>query len=287
MSMIAVGGIAALVTGAVWSSVREYRRTRWRMALIAQINDTLSPICCLYADGFRTDEINGRRARWQPFIIAVTLAQVAIYDFSPGTLEPCFVLAPDQLRWFGRPQKYHGGRNEIWLHMQVDQRWVVVKLRMYRHDMQAVVRALKVIATPDQVTAYRRRRPYIHYGPVAAQVADQDMLGAWALRDPVSLYLMPSHLVVLDGVTVRQAIPLDTIQAVSAVQRADQRRAAGLVRFQADGRPLAFALQPYEAFAGALGEAARRTLEDPVEWLERKKKKPALADDLDDDEDFS
>jgi hypothetical protein len=33
--------------------------------------------------------------------------------------------------------------------------------------------------------------------------------------------------------------------------------------------------------------SGRRTLEDPVEWSERKKKKPALADDLDDDEDFS
>jgi hypothetical protein len=57
---------------------------------------------------------------------------------------------------------------------------------------------------------------------------------------------------------------------------------AGLVQFQADGKPLAFALKPYEAFAAALGEAARRTLEDPVEWLGRKKKK---TEDGDDDED--
>jgi hypothetical protein len=284
---MAVGGVAALVAGTVWASVREVRRARWRAALIAHINASLSPICCLYADGFRTEQINGRRTRWQPFIIAVTPSQVAIYDGVPGTLEPCFALTPDQLRWFGRPQKYHAGRNDIWLHVEIERQWIVVKLRMVRYAMQDVVRALKVVATPEQVIAYRRRRPYIHYGPVTAQPADQDMLGAWVLHDPVSLYLTPSHLVVLEDTTVRRAIPLETIQAVSAVRRADQRRAAGLVRFQADGQPLAFALQPYEAFAQALGEAARRTLEDPVEWLARKKKKPSLADDLDDDEDFS
>jgi hypothetical protein len=287
VSITVVGGMTALVAGTVWAGVREVRRARWRKALIAHLNASLSPICCLYGEGFRTDEINGQRTRWQPFIIALTPSQVAIYDGTPGTQEPCFTLAPDQLRWFGRPQKYHGGRNDIWLHVEIDQQWVVVKLRLYRYAMQDVVRALKAIATPEQVTAYRRRRPYIHYGPVTAQPIDQDMLGAWVLHEPVSLYLMPSHLVVLDGVTVRQAIPLETIQAVSAVRRADRWRAAGLVRFQADGQPLAFALQPYEAFANALGEAARRTLEDPVEWLARKKKKPTLADDLDDDEDFS
>lgn len=287
MSIIAAGGLAALIAGAAWSSVREYRRARWRVALVTHVNSTLSPLCCLYADGFRTEEINGQRAHWRPFLIAVTPSQIAIYNYAPGALEPYFTLAPDQLRWFGRPKKYHTGRNEIWLHAQIDQRWVVVKLRMYRHDMQAVVRALKAIATPEQVIAYRRRRPYIHYGPVMAQPAEQDMLGAWTLGDPVSLYLMPSYLVVLDGPAVGQAIPLETIQGVSAVRRADQRRAAGLVRFQADGQALAFALKRYEAVASALGEAARHTLEDPVEWLARKKKKPSLADDLDDDEDFS
>jgi len=52
------------------------------------------------------------------------------------------------------------------------------------------------------------------------------------------------------------------------------------VRFQFGDEALAFAVDDHQRFASLLGEAARRTLEDPVEW-QRKKKKPDEDDDWD------
>ena len=149
--------------------------------------------------------------------------------------------------------------------------------------MQRLVRALKEFATPEQVIAYRRRRPYVHYGPVTVRPAEQDMLGAWTLGDSVALYLMPTGLVLLDGATVRQA---DRAEYDPGGERNPTCRPAndGGVGSLYGGRPtVAFALKPYEAFASALADAARHTLEDPVEWLGRKKKK---GDDLDIDEEL-
>jgi hypothetical protein len=283
---VITGAILAFVGWVTWAGIRQGRRYRAAKALIRQITKTEDTLGCIYSQAlrFQVVELNGKRSRWQPFVIAVTPARVAIYGLRTPLKAPSFTLTPDQLRWFGRPKKYSYLRNEIWLHGEIEGRWMWVRLRLYREEMQALVRALKAFATPEQVIAYRRRRPYIHFGPVTARPAAQDVHGAWALDEPVSLYLMPTCLVMLDGIAIRENIALKTIQGVSAIRRADQVRSAGLVRFEADGRPLAFALKPYEAFAMALGAAARHTLEDPVEWLGRKKKK---ADGWEDDEEFS
>jgi hypothetical protein len=149
-------------------------------------------------------------------------------------------------------------------------------------SMQILVRTLKEVVPEDLVTAYRRRRPYVHYGPAAARPAAQDMQGAWTLGVPVDLYLMPLALLILEGPTVQRTIPLDQVQRVAAIKRLDQPGAAGLVRFEASGEPLAFALAQHEAFAQALAEAARRTLEDPIEWQRKKKKQVDGADDEED-----
>jgi hypothetical protein len=279
------GFIVVLLVWLVLWRVLEDRRARAARVLIQQIESTMHPLCCIVSEGarFQTVEINGKRSRWQPFMIAVMPSHIAVYRLPPDE-EPCLIVTPDQLRWFGRPKKYGYGWNRIWLHAEIDGQWLLIKLRLGREPMRLLVRALKEIATPEQVTAYRRRRPYIHYGPITAQPATQDMLGAWSLDGPVSLYLMPLSLVVLDGTTVRQTVALAAIQGVSAIRRADRPGTAGLVRFEADGKPLAYALDSYETFATLLGEAARRTLENPVEWLGRKKKK---SDEPDDDEEFS
>jgi hypothetical protein len=285
VDVVVIGFIVVLLVWLVWSSIQETRYRRAGGALVQQIESTMHPLSCILSEGarFRTVEINGRRSHWQPFMIAVMPSQVAIYRLPPDE-GPCLSVTPDQLRWFGRPKKYSYGWNQIWLHAEIDGRWLMIKIRLGREPMRLLVRALKEIATPEQVTAYRRRRPYIHYGPITAQPATQDMLGTWSLDGPVSLYLMPLFLVVLDGAAVRQTVALAAIQEVSAIHRVDRFGTAGLVRFEADGEPLAFALNSYETFARLLGEAARRTLENPVEWLGRKKKK---SDETDDDEEFS
>lgn len=172
--------------------------------------------------------------------------------------------APAQIRWLGRPKKYNIGQNELWIHMEQGGQWWWVKLKLYQNDMRILIRTLKEVIAPELVTAYRRRRPYVHWGPVAAQPAVQDMHGAWTLDEPISLFLMPAALVLLEGMTVQRSIPIERVQQVSAFRRLDQPRAAGLVRFTVDEETHAFALGAFEEFAAALAEAARRTLDDPV-----------------------
>ncbi len=286
VSVIAPLLMAALLGAGAGSAIRNHRRAQAAQALIRRIQQTEQPLYCAQTNGIRCQTIiqGKKRSGWKAGVIAVTPDRIAAYVLG-GDSQPCAAFSPADLRWFGRPRKYSSGRNEIWLHAEHDRRWILFRVRLSRLAMHALVRALKVVATPEQVTAYRRRRPYIHYGPAPAHPAQQDIHGAWTLAGPVGLYLMPSHIVVLSGDETRRVIPLDAVQNVSAIRRLDQPDAAGLLRFEAQGEPLAFALAHHETFAAQMAEAARRTLEDPVQWARKKKKDIALEEDeLDDEE---
>lgn len=256
----------------------KYYRTA--IKLIQQLEAAEHPLFSAYSGGdkFQVRPVNGKHSPRRSFVIAVTPEHIACYAIPRDTMRD-FVITPDELRWFGRPEKYSPGINSIWFEVERETGWFLVEVRLSQYKMRGLVRAVKEIVSPELVTAYRRQRPYIHYGPVRAQPATQDILGAWTLGDPVSLYLMPRFLVRLENLIVPQTIPLETVQQVSAIQRLDQPGAAGLVRFVVDNEPVAFALDQHEAFAAALAEAAKRTLEDPVQW-QRKKKKP---DEFDED----
>ena len=201
-------------------------------------------------------------------ILFITPACFTILKRTPE-LPEIVSFTPDQLRWFGRPQKYSYGYNDIWLHIEQADGWHILKLRLYRDMMLQLVRALKSFASPKLVEAYRRRRPYVHVGPVTAQPATQDIHGAWALDAPVNLFLMPRFLVILQRQTVLRKIPLEAVQQIGALRRLDAPGAQGLVRFRAEEETFAFAVDQHDAFAAALAEAAKRTLEAP---LERKQK---------------
>lgn len=283
MSGLVIGSFLALAAWGTGRMVAGSRRRRAAQALVRQFSADKSTLLCFHSEWgrFRLETINGDRSRWRPFVIVITPDQIVIRDLAPEPRQ-AIRFAPADLRWFGRPKKYTSGTNTIWLHVALDGRWHVVRVRLTRLPMQALVRALKQVAAPEQVMAYRRRRPYVHFGPVPARPAAQDVYGAWALGEPVSLYITPAYLVVFNGEIVRQAIPLETIQNVSAARRIDQPDAAGLVRFSVDGAAAAYALDAYEPFAQALSEAARRTLEDPVMWQRKKKKPGPDAEDEDD-----
>ncbi|MCZ7541516.1 MAG: hypothetical protein M5U29_16710 [Anaerolineae bacterium] len=286
MSLIAPALMGALLGVSIGSALRNRRRAKAAQALIRRIQQAEQPLYCAQADGISCQTITQgrRRSGWQKGVIAVTRDGIAAYALD-GAGQPCASFSPADLRWFGRPRKYSSGRNEIWLHAGHERRWILLRVRLSRLAMHALVRALKVVATAEQVTAYRRRRPYIHYGPAQAHPARQDIHGAWTLAEPVGLYLMPSHIVVLSGEETQRAIPLEAVQNVSAIRRLDRPEAAGLLRFDVGGEPLAFALDRHEMFAAQVAEAARRTLEDPVQWARKKKKDIALEEEeLDDEE---
>jgi hypothetical protein len=140
------------------------------------------------------------------------------------------------------------------------------------------IRALKTIVSPTLVTAYRRRRPYIHFGPVKAQPAEQDIHGAWSLDEAILLYIMPLYVVLLRGEQVLRLLPMERLTQIAALRRLDKPEDDGLVSLTVDGEKLAFALKDYEQAAAAISEAAKRSLEEPV--MRKQKKK----DDEDEDE---
>lgn len=222
--------------------------------------------------------IGGQETRWRAGVLAILPDGVQFYP-KTQQMQEHLIFTADQLRWFGRPVKYHGGTNEMWLHLEQAGGWHLLKFGMSRYAMAKLVRALKQIATEEQNRAYRRRRPYVHYGPLHAAPAQQDIHGAWALEEVVTLYLTPSHLVILREGQVLRKFPLASIQQIGAFKRVDAPAADGLLRFQMEGEKFAFALADYEAFALALAEAAKRTLEDPI--IRKQKAKAYQADDTD------
>jgi len=280
MSGVILVSLLGLSAWSVGAGLRAHRRSRAAQRLMAQICAEREPLFCAASGGSwcQIETINGSRSARRPFVVEVSAGRVGVYPL--GGASPAWVARPDDLRWFGRPQKYHYGTNEIWLHAEIAGEWHLIKLRLSATHMRGLVRALKAIATEEQVTAYRRRRPYIHYGPAAARPATQDMLGAWTLGAPLHLYLMPLSLVLLKGSRVQRVMPLAQVQAISAIDRLDAPGEPGLVRFQVGDKALAFSVADHQRFASLLGEAARRTLEDPVLW-QRKKKKPDEADEWD------
>lgn len=284
MSGIVIVSLLGLSAWGISAGVRADRRNRAARRLVGQLQAESQPLYCVAscATWFQVETISGPRSPRRPFVVEVRDDRLALYAVD-GDSAPALVLRPEQLRWFGRPRKYHPGTNELWLHAEIDGEWRVIKLRLIPTHMRALVRALKSFASEEQISAYRRRRPYIHYGPATARPATQDVLGAWSLGEPRSLYLTPLYLVLLRGSQVERALPLDRIQNIAAIDRLDAPGEAGLVRFQVGDEALAFAVDDHQRFAALLGEAARRTLKDPVEW-QRKKKKPDEEDDGDWDE---
>lgn len=240
------------------------------------------PLYCLgypfgNSTGFRLRVIGARgdAARWNGCYVSVEQDGLHVY---PRTrhMDIHVHFPPTSLRWFGRREKYVPGRNEIWLHFASGSQWHVLMIRAERYEMQGFVRALKQIATPEQVKAYRRQRPYIHYGPAPAWPAKQDIYGAWTVdANPLSAYLMPYALVLMVGDEVRRVLPLEHVQQVEVMRRLDAPDAGGVVRFDYTGEPdtetLAFALPDYLPFGASLVEAAKRTLEDPPMFYGKKK----------------
>jgi hypothetical protein len=276
-------GVFMAFAGLLVYAVR--RQAAWMRAVAdwqARVREELHPLWMipndpylLYNARYAVESIGAPQQRWwirqrRVALLAATSDSLFIY---PKALEMRTdnVFSWKDLRWFGRPQPYQSGNNTIWLHFEYEGRWSKVSIRLSREKMMEFVRLSKEMAESDLVTAYRRRRPYIHLGPVQASLAQQDIHGAWTLDAPVQLYLMPRFLVILKGGVVSQKFPLESIQTVGALRRLDQPGAEGLVRFRVGEADFHFAVANHEAFAAALAEAAKRTLEAPLERKQKKK----------------
>lgn len=282
-------GVAGLIVsiGSLWG----YWEIR-RSARTAHLLDNLRQYEPLYLTDrwekvlYRLDNAGADASKWQRGILLVTHKRIAIYPFVPDDPEKVKALVtiqPNELRGFWRPVKYMAGVNEMWIHAHIGEHWQLLKLKLYQYDMQVLVRALKEITTPEQIKAYRRRRPYIHEGLVTAFPAHQTITGAWELDMPVQLYLMPLFLVVMRDNHVQEQIELAKIQDIGALKRMEGGKPEGLIRFFVDNELRAFAIDDYERWAELLATASKRTLEEPV-MRKRKSKDDDDIDDWDEDE---
>lgn len=264
LMVIAVG---VVLSWTAYVGIRTLRRDRRGTLLQNMLREEGTARFVTYPTGLRYQltQINGERGGWRHYVLEVTRGALTIHDLNPD-LDWRFTVTAAELRWFGRPKKYTRGANDIWLHAEIDAVWWFITLRLTRSAMQSLVRCLKDLATPEQVAAYRRQRPFVMMGPLAARPATQDAQGQWTLDAPVTVYLMPLYLVVLRGAAVQRVIALAEVQDVRAVPRSDRPRAAGVVQLETGYETLAFALPQYEAFASAAAEAVRRTHEDPERW---------------------
>ncbi len=268
ISLIFVGFILLFVW-AVLAQIRHQQAIQKRLDEIRTENPTIKFIND-WQLRYTLQTINRNSRRAGKAIIGVTPNALIVYDRSRAVVEQ-FRYSLEGLCWFGRPQKYKDGLNEIWLHLENVGDWDLLAFRMNRGQMQVFVRELKQVTSLELVTAYRRRRPYIHVGPVSANPAIQDIYGAWSLAEAIRLYLMPRYLVILDDAHVLRKIPLEHVQQIGALRRLDAPGAQGLVRFRAEEEAFSFALNDHESFAASLAEAAKRTLEAPIERKQKGK----------------
>lgn len=223
--------------------------------------------------------------KWQRCILFVGHKRLAIYPYPPKPdSAPILNIEPQELRGFWRPLAYHDKRNELWLHADFVQHWQILKLRAYRSVMYDIVRALKEISSPEQVKAYRRQRPYLHQGPSPVLPAKQSLTGEWELFNPVELYLMPLHLVILKEGIVQRVLDIAAVQSIAALKRMEGGEPVGVLRFSHDGEIFAFATNDYETWANTIAEAAKRSLEEPV--MQKAKNKTGDWDDIDEEEEL-
>lgn len=272
--------IACVIIATTLLVRRQMRRNAAIKAKIETIRQKEEPNALLDPWGgvrFTLETIGGKALASGRAVMMIKPGQMVLYQRTPEMPE-VMRFNPEQLRWFGRPQKYIYGQNEIWLHVEQGESWNLLKIKLHQDDMRELVRELKAVSRPELVTAYRRQRPYIHSGPVKVRPASQDIHGAWTLDEPVELYLMPRFMVLLKGATVLLTIPLEAVQQIGALKRIDQPGADGLVRFRALEETFAFSLPGYDELASALAEAAKRTLEAPLE-----QKRKGKDDDEDED----
>jgi len=186
-------------------------------------------------------------------------------------MENAVLIPREMLCWFGRPEKYQPNHNEVWIHLDGESYWIKLELRLSLYHAQRLIRALKQIATPEQITAYRRHRPHVHYGPVEARGATQDLYGVWTVAPrQLLLYLMPAALIVFEGQQIVRRFPLEQIGSIEVMRRADAPTENGIVRFtskppggSARGEVISYTLADHVEFGVNLSEAARRWLEEP------------------------
>ena len=219
------------------------------------------------------------KSGWMRGLMFISNKHVIVYPHK-GSDTPIFSCLPHEIEGFWRPKKYTEGMNDIEIHTNADGQWAILKVRLWKSQMERLVRKLKTLVSEDVTRSYRQKRPYVYRPPAPAYLAMQDLYGMWEHKTPIKVYLTPNTLVFLSGADdVIRVIMLRDIQNLRVV--ADE--GGSLVCFSLGDEEIAIATDQYEVWAQSIATAAKRTLEDPIE---RKRKAYADADDEEFDSEF-
>ncbi|TVR20877.1 MAG: hypothetical protein EA396_09405 [Anaerolineaceae bacterium] len=232
--------------------------------------------------------------RWSRAILYVSNKHIVIHRRT-GTETPIFYCLGHEIEGFWRPRIYQPGINSIEIHANVAGQWTILKVRLTRSRMMALVRALKYFVNDDIERSYRQRRPYIYRPPAPARLATQDIYGMWHYERAFNVYLNPASLVFLgEGDAVERVINLRHLQNIRILRSDESNVERGLVCFRVTppdddslAEDVAISVDDYSAWAESIALAARRTLEEPI--TRKRKGKKASAPEADDrlsDEDF-
>lgn len=225
---------------------------------------------------------------WTHAILFVSNKHIVAYPRkTPKDVDvPIISILGHEIEGFWRPEKYTEGINRIEIHAIVDGQWTILRAKLTRSRMQALVRALKGLVDDDIIRAYRQRRPYVYHPPETAYLAVQDLYGMWEHQDPFTLYLTPATLVFMgQDDHVERVIKLRDIQNLRVVPPEETSMEYGLVCFKQTStlEDVAVAVKNSESWSTSIAQAARRTLEEPVT---RKGKLPDVDSDWDSDFDM-
>lgn len=273
--------LLALIFVPAMYSAREYRLYQERL-------NRLRPRNTIFSDqaAVRVSHPSQPVQRWEKALLFVTDKHIVAYA-KKGDDVPLFTCLAHEIEGFWRPYKYQNGTNGIEIHANAAGRWTILKARLTKSRMMALVRVLKQLVDEEIVRAYRQRRPYIYRPPAAAHLAAQDLHGMWHHETPFKLYLTPATLVFLSAEgddRVERVIKLREVQNIRVLPRLDGDAEGGLLAFNLSTtlENTAVALEDHDTWAQSIATAARRTLEEPV----TRKRKGKADDDLQDDEDW-
>ncbi len=274
----------ALMVLLIWYGLRQARLHQERIKRLRPPNTAFTE----YSMGIRVAHPShpAESSDWTKAILFVSNKHIVAYPSKApkGSDEPLISLFGHEIEGFWRPKKYEDGINGIEIHANASGQWTILRAKLTKSRMQALVRALKELVDDDIVRAYRQRRPYVYHPPDTAYLATQDLYGMWHYETPFKLYLTPATLVFLtDDDVVQRVIKLRDIQNIRVLEPGDSDIENGLIGFTLSStlEDVAVVVENTESWSTSIAAAARRTLEEPVT-----RKGKALDDELEWDTDF-
>ncbi len=223
-------------------------------------------------------------------LLFITDKEFILYP-EKGVDEALVSFRGDEIIGYWRPRPYHPdswvvdgwrvkvGNNEVHIHANVDNHWVIVKLWLRQAEARKIVNRLKGLVNEDILRSYRQRPPYIYHPPSPAALMSQDLYGMWHVDHHCKLYLTPSTLVFLqDDDEIERFIWLRDIQNIRLLEQQGEGGKDGLICFdiEKDDEQIAVGVDGSDKWARSIARAARRTLADSVQ---RKQKDKTLLED--------